>query len=407
MMPKEFTNDDHHMSLCADIFGFNTTYNIEEANSWSHSPTWQEKGLEARTKAKDLDCYTGSIEEPIGKVTYTGKISVGMKSDDELKRSAGEALTRKETKREEGEQDISKNDDRGEGEMTKKVVEIDASTAREEILESEPKMEDIDPEFMPKDDEGDIKLPPEHDLNQEQNRTLTAEEIAEEKWHQEAHDAVMESIKTHAQKRKEHHERKQKMLDREARERDRIAERQKKIYERELEREREHPLNKAYEMRRAERDAARKRVNDIAAQYDRILEVDEKRQVAKDMMLIHASEKKDPEEEQDEEINIDAEFKIEHSEARENELEKMSELEKMPVTEPNVVDDISSNDGDKKKKKKKETISNLLADNFGAFLSLAFVVLFLVVLALVRRRRRKKILLAANRAYAEGRSFIV
>ena len=45
-------------------------------------------------------------------------------------------------------------------------------------------MEDIDPEFMPKDDEGDIKLPPEHDLNQEQNRTLTAEEIAEEKWHQ-------------------------------------------------------------------------------------------------------------------------------------------------------------------------------------------------------------------------------
>jgi len=407
MMPKEFTNDDHHMSLCADIFGFNTTYNIEEANSWSHSPTWQEKGLEARTKAKDLDCYTGSIEEPIGKVTYTGKISVGMKSDDELKRSAGEALTRKETKREEGEQDISKNDDRGEGEMTKKVVEIDAST-REEILESEPKMEDIDPEFMPKDDEGDIKLPPEHDLNQEQNRTLTAEEIAEEKWHQEAHDAVMESIKTHAQKRKEHHERKQKMLDREARERDRIAERQKKVYERELEREREHPLNKAYEMRRAERDAARKRVNDIAAQYDRILEVDEKRQVAKDMMLIHASEKKDPEEEQDEEINIDAESKIEHSEARENELEKMSELEKMPVTEPNVVDDISSNDGDKKKKKKKkETISNLLADNFGAFLSLAFVVLFLVVLALVRRRRRKKILLAANRAYAEGRSFIV
>ena len=94
------------------------------------------------------------------KVTYTGKISVGMKSDDELKRSAGEALTRKETKREEGEQDISKNDDRGEGEMTKKAVEIDASTAREEILESEPKMEDIDPEFMPKDDEGDIKLPP-------------------------------------------------------------------------------------------------------------------------------------------------------------------------------------------------------------------------------------------------------
>ena len=49
--------------------------------------------------------------------------------------------------------------------------------------------------------------------------------------------------------------------------------------------------------------------------------------------------------------------------ARPGELEKMSELEKMPVTEPNVVDDISSNDGDKKKKKKKETISNLLADN--------------------------------------------
>jgi hypothetical protein len=407
MMPKEFANDDHHKSLCADIFGFNTTYNIEEANSWSHLPTWQEKGLEARTKAKNLDCYSGSMEEPIGEVTYTGKMSVGTKSDDELKRSAGEALTRKETKREEGEQDVSKNDDRGEGEVTKKVVEIDAST-REEILESEPKMEDIDPEFMPKDDEGDIKMPSEHELNQEQNRTLTAEEISEEKWHQEAHDAVMESIKTHAQKRKEHHERKQKMLDREARERDRIAERRKKVYERELEREREHPLNKAYEMRRAERDAARKRVNDIAAQYDRILEVDEKRQVAKDMMLIHASEKKDPEEEQDEENNIDAESKIEHSEARENELEKMSELEKMPVTEPNVVVDISSNDDKKKKKRmKNKAISNLLADNFGAFLSFAFVVLFLVVLAVVRRRRRKKILLAANRAYAEGRSFIV
>ena len=82
------------------------------------------------------------------------------------------------------------------------------------------------------------------------------------------------------------------MLDREARERDRIAERQKDI-RKELEREREHPLNKAYEMRQLERDGSRKRVNDIAAQYDRILEVDEKRQVAKDMMLIHASEKKD------------------------------------------------------------------------------------------------------------------
>ena len=181
------------------------------------------------------------------------------------------------------------------------------------------------------------------------------------------------------------------MLDREARERDRIAERQKGI-RKELEREREHPLNKAYEMRRAERGSSmrEKRVNDIAAQYDRILEVDEKRQVAKDMMLIHASEKKDPEEEQDEEINIDAESKIEHSEARENELEKMSELEKMPVTEPNVVVDISSNDGDKKKKRKKETISNLLADNFGAFLSFAFVVLFLVVLAVVTQAKKKE-----------------
>jgi protein-S-isoprenylcysteine O-methyltransferase Ste14 len=46
-------------------------------------------------------------------------------------------------------------------------------------------------------------------------------------------------------------------------------------------------------------------------------------------------------------------------------------------------------------------------DNFGTFLFLVFVVLFLVVLAVVRRRRRKKMLLAANRAYLEGRNFIV
>ena len=85
----------------------------------------------------------------------------------------------------------------------------------------------------------------------------------------------------------------------------------------------------------------------------------------------------------------------------------MSELEKMPVMEPNVVDDISSNDGDKKKKKKKkETISNLLADNFGA-LSFPWRSSSSSCRPTVRRRRRKKILLAANRAYAEGRSFIV
>ena len=64
MVPNKFTNDDHHPSLCEEVFGFNTTYNTKEANSWSHAPTWQEKGLEARSKAKNLECYSGTTEEP-------------------------------------------------------------------------------------------------------------------------------------------------------------------------------------------------------------------------------------------------------------------------------------------------------------------------------------------------------
>ena len=61
MVPNKFTNDDHHPSLCEEVFGFNTTYNTKEANSWSHAPTWQEKGLEARSKAKNLECYSLSL----------------------------------------------------------------------------------------------------------------------------------------------------------------------------------------------------------------------------------------------------------------------------------------------------------------------------------------------------------
>ena len=179
--------------------------------------------------------------------------------------------------------------------------------------------------------------------------------------------------------------------------------------------------DRAYDMRRAKRDEARKRINDIAAQYDRVLEVEEKRQVAKDMMLIHASEKKDGEgggEGENEETEIDGELsKIERNEDRENELEKMSELEKMPLVleRPNVLVDLPSASSARRSGNffnffssspdKNEDYENNYA--FGTFLSFVFVVLVFVVFAVVRRRRRKKILLAANRAYAEGRSFIV
>lgn len=181
-------------------------------------------------------------------------------------------------------------------------------------------------------------------------------------------------------------------------------------------------MNKAYEMRRSKRDEARKRINDIAAQYDRVLEVEEKRQVAKDMMLIHASEKKDGEgggEGENEETEIDGELsKIERNEDRENELEKISELEKMPLAlePPNVLVDLPSASSARRSgnffnffssspDKNEDDGKNNYA--FGTFLSFVFVVLVFVVFAVVRRRRRKKILLAANRAYAEGRSFIV
>ena len=180
-------------------------------------------------------------------------------------------------------------------------------------------------------------------------------------------------------------------------------------------------MNKAHEMRRAKRDEARKRINDIAAQYDRVLEVEINRQVAKDMMLIHASEKKDGEggEGENEEADIDGELsKIERNEDRENELERISELEKMPLAlePPNVLVDLPSassarrsgnffnfysSSPDKNEDDGKNNYS------FGTFLSFVFVVIVFVVFAVVRRRRRKKILLAANRAYAEGRSFIV
>ena len=182
-------------------------------------------------------------------------------------------------------------------------------------------------------------------------------------------------------------------------------------------------MNKAYEMRWAKRDEARKRINDIASQYDRVLEVEEKRQVAKDMMLIHASEKKDSEgggEGENEETYMNGELsKIDRNEDRENELEKMSELEKMPLAlEPNVLVDVPSasarrsvfnaspffNFFSSSPDKNEDDENNYY---FGTFLSFAFVVLGFVVFAVVRRRRRKKILLAANRAYAEGRSFIV
>ena len=229
----------------------------------------------------------------------------------------------------------------------------------------------------------------------------------------------MATINTHAQKSKEHQERKQKILDEESKARERGLEERAHRHERERQREREHPLDKAYETRRSKRDEARKRINDIAAQYDRVLEVEEKRQVAKDMMLIHASEKKDGEgggEGENEETEIDGESsKIERNEDRENELEKISELEKMPLVlePPNVLVDLpsaSSASGNffnffSSSPDKNEDDENNYA--FGTFLSFVFVVLVFVVFAVVRRRRRKKILLAANRAYAEGRSFIV
>lgn len=414
MVPNKFTNDDHHPSLCEEVFGFNTTYNTKEANSWSHAPTWQEKGLEARSKAKNLECYSGTTEEPNPEVKNIGKISVGAKSDDELKKSVEEVSVAKQMKTGEVDGKASRN----EGESSK-IVEIDASTG-EEILSRGAKMEDIDPDSTLKNNE--MLKPPEDAEQREQHQTLTEEEIAETKWHKDAHDAVMATINTHAQKSKEHQERKQKILDEESKARERRLEERAHRHERERQREREHPLNKAYEMRRSKRDEARKRINDIAAQYDRVLEVEEKRQVAKDMMLIHASEKKDGEgggEGENEETEIDGELsKIERNEDRENELEKISELEKMPLAlePPNVLVDLPSASSARRSgnffnffssspDKNEDDGKNNYA--FGTFLSFVFVVLVFVVFAVVRRRRRKKILLAANRAYAEGRSFIV
>lgn len=421
MVPNKFTNDDHHPSLCEEVFGFNTTYNTKEANSWSHAPTWQEKGLEARSKAKNLECYSGTTEEPNPQVKNTGKISVGAKSDDALKKSVEEVSVAKQMKTGEIDGNASRNNGGNEGESSK-MVEIDASTG-EEILSRGAKMEDIDPDSTLKNNDDEMLKPPEDAEQREQHQTLTGEEIAEKKWHKDAHDAVMATINTHAQKSKEHQERKQKILDEEAKARERRLEERAHRHERERQREREHPLNKAYEMRRAKRDEARKRINDIASQYDRVLEVEEKRQVAKDMMLIHASEKKDSEgggEGENEETYIDGELsKIERNEDRENELEKMSELEKMPLAlEPNVLVDVPSasarrsvfnaspffNFFSSSPDKNEDDENNYY---FGTFLSFAFVVLVFVVFAVVRRRRRKKILLAANRAYAEGRSFIV
>ena len=421
MVPNKFTNDDHHPSLCEEVFGFNTTYNTKEANSWSHAPTWQEKGLEARSKAKNLECYSGTTEEPNPQVKNTGKISVGAKSDDALKKSVEEVSVAKQMKTGEIDGNASRNNGGNEGESSK-MVEIDASTG-EEILSRGAKMEDIDPDSTLKNNDDEMLKPPEDAEQREQHQTLTGEEIAEKKWHKDAHDAVMATINTHAQKSKEHQERKQKILDEEAKARERRLEERAHRHERERQREREHPLNKAYEMRRAKRDEARKRINDIASQYDRVLEVEEKRQVAKDMMLIHASEKKDSEgggEGENEETYIDGELsKIDRNEDRENELEKMSELEKMPLAlEPNVLVDVPSasarrsvfnaspffNFFSSSPDKNEDDENNYY---FGTFLSFAFVVLVFVVFAVVRRRRRKKILLAANRAYAEGRSFIV
>ena len=414
MVPNKFTNDDHHPSLCEEVFGFNTTYNTKEANSWSHAPTWQEKGLEARSKAKNLECYSGTTEEPNPEVKNTGKISVGAKSDDELKKSVEEVSVGKQMKT--GE--VDGNASRNEGESSK-IVEIDASTG-EEILSRGAKMEDIDPDSTLKNNE--MLKPPEDAQQREQHQTLTEEEIAEKKWHKDAHDAVMATINTHAQKSKEHQERKQKTLDEESKARERRVEERAHRHERERQREREHPLNKAYELRRAKRDEARKRINDIAAQYDRVLEVEEKRQVAKDMMLIHASEKKDGEgggEGENEEADIDGELsKIERNEDRENELEKISELEKMPLAlePPNVLVDLPSASSARRSGNFFNFFSSSPDKNeddgknnysFGTFLSFVFVVIVFVVFAVVRRRRRKKILLAANRAYAEGRSFIV
>ena len=421
MVPNKFTNDDHHPSLCEEVFGFNTTYNTKEANSWSHAPTWQEKGLEARSKAKNLECYSGTTEEPNPQVKNTGKISVGAKSDDALKKSVEEVSVAKQMKTGEIDGNASRNNGGNEGESSK-MVEIDASTG-EEILSRGAKMEDIDPDSTLKNNDDEMLKPPEDAEQREQHQKLTGEEIAEKKWHKDAHDAVMATINTHAQKSKEHQERKQKILDEEAKARERRLEERAHRHERERQSEREHPLNKAYEMRRAKRDEARKRINDIASQYDRVLEVEEKRQVAKDMMLIHTSEKKDSEgggEGENEETYIDGELsKIERNEDRENELEKMSELEKMPLAlEPNVLVDVPSasarrsvfnaspffNFFSSSPDKNEDDENNYY---FGTFLSFAFVVLVFVVFAVVRRRRRKKILLAANRAYAEGRSFIV
>jgi hypothetical protein len=280
-------------------------------------------------------------------------------------------------------------------------VEIDASTGKE--MHSEGlKMDDIDPEFLPKDNASEaIESRGEHE-GQEGNQTLTEEE---KKWQQDAHDAVMATIRTHEQKSKELVEGMEKVLDKEAIDRDLGSEVRKQNSAKELRRRRAHPLNEVLEKRRAQREA-KERINDIASNYDRILEVEEKRQVAKDTMFKHASEKEDDavESETDEkgENDIVGEVsKIERNEDNENELEKISELEKMPLAEPNILVDIAN-------AKSHSPIVNLFSpDNFGTFLFLVFVVLFLVVLAVVRRRRRKKMLLAANRAYLEGRNFIV
>jgi len=393
MVPKKFRNDDHHPTLCEDVFGFSTTYNTKETSAWSHAPTWEEKGLEARSKAKDLECYSGTTQEPIAAVQNTGKVSVGAKTDDELKKNTEEASVAKK-------EESLQNNRGNEGETTK-VVEIDASTGKE--MHSEGlKMDDIDPEFLPKDNASEaIESRGKHE-GHERNQTLTEEE---KKWQQDAHDAVMATIHTHEQKSKELVEGKEKVLDKEAIDRDLGSEERKQNSAKELRRQRAHPLNEALEKRRAQREA-KKRINDIASNYDRILEVEEKRQVAKDTMFKHASEKEDDavESETDEkgENDIVGEVsKIERNEDNENELEKISELEKMPLAEPNILVDIAN-------AKSHSPIVNLFSpDNFGTFLFLVFVVLFLVVLAVVRRRRRKKMLLAANRAYLEGRNFIV
>ena len=195
MVPNKFTNADDHHPSCARKFLVQYAYNTK-ANSWSHAPL-AEKGL-GEVKAKNLECYSGTTEEPNPEVKNIGRFPLG-----EIRRRAKKVWRRFQSQQmKTGEDDKASN----EGESSK-IVEIDASTG-EEILSRGAKMEDIDPDSTLKNNE--MLKPPEDAEQREQHQTLT-ERKSRKKWHKDAHDAVIATINTHAQG-KEHQE-KNKILD--------------------------------------------------------------------------------------------------------------------------------------------------------------------------------------------------